>query len=1840
MVALTPSDVSTLAKEGDCARDAGDFAVALTTYRSIAQSSVDGALGHFKIGTVYSRMNRDEEAEQSYIEALRLRPNYPDATNNLALLYAKRGEFVQAEQFHRELLADHPDYVESHINLGNLLMDSGRFAEAQYYFSRAAVLRPQSALAHDRLASALKSRGHLTEAINVFKRALELDSSFYRAWNNLGTCYFALGNHAEAERAFRLSLELNSSQSEAWSNWLFLSNFQSLARGEIAERHRRYGEYVRDQCGPLPDSIGQRNLSPGRRLRVGFVSGDFRRHSVAYFLQDALLSINRDQFELYAYSTCRYEDHITERLRPLFAEWRSLTALSDLEAARRIGSDSIDILVDLSGHTIHNRLQVFGYKPAPIQVSWIGYPNTTGLDCIDYRLTDSMVDPDADEDCLYSERLYRLPGPFLCYTPPEEVASIPWGEQRSRQAFGQVTFGSFNARVKLGEECIALWAKTLLAIPESRLIIKSYHGVDDAIARDDLVARFGAYGIDSTRIVVRGPLNDVTDHLAAYAEIDVALDSYPYNGTTTTCEALWMGVPVITLAGDRHASRVGMALLTRIGFPHWVARTPDEFTAKVVDLVSDRAQLAQLKPTLRPRLKASQLLDGPLMGKQLGEAFRRMWMEYCGPARGNSQNEQTQSDDLSRLNSLIGTSRHEEIVTAARRVLSGSPEQPLALKALTVALMALERTEEAYPVARESARVSPADPEAIDNLGIAASRLKRWAEAAEAFSRALDRSPADPEILDRLATCHLLLGEAAQADSEFARSISLDRSRLDAWDGWLFSANFYHTDRREVFDRHCKFGQMIRSICGPTQLCKGNSDGGRRKLRLGFVSGDLGQHSVTYFLQGPLAGMDRASFELFAYSTARLDDSLTARLKVGFSHWRDIDGLLALTAAELIRQDRIDVLFDLAGHTANNGLAIFAHRPAPIQVSWIGYPNTTGLDCMDYRITDHVVDPDPLDDSFHTEKLVRLERPFLCYTPPDPAPPVADLPCLLNGYLTFGSLNTRAKLSEECIQLWASVLSQLPSARLIIKSYSGLEEDAAREDLVQRFGIDRQRIEIRKYSSSVMDHLAAYHDIDIALDTFPYNGTTTTCEALWMGVPVITLSGDRHASRVGAMLMRQADLDECVAQTSEDFTKCALRLAATPDRLAKIRSSLRQRMLVSPLLDTASMGSHLGAAIHSMWTNYSGGTEREPEASRKSLQGTPANSGHKHGRDDDVNTLMDLVSAQRYEDTERFARRMLLRRPDHQLAVRALSFALIGLRQFEKALPIVKRGVKRNPKDPELLNNFGIIQSELMQWSDAVPAFRSALCLSPDDPEIHRNLGAAYYRMHRWSEAIPSLLKAIELYPGDYIDAIGLLALSLLNDNRNDEALVCFEGLVKAYPTDAFAHYLFVKAALHQCKWQDLGASIERIWAVCSDTSPPPLDTPFTALPIPGVSNDRVRRIALSHAAKMVGRVEAGRLLPVQAKTSRPLRIGYMSGDLRAHPVGYVLPKVIESHDSGRFETWGLSVGPDEMSPARSRLVSAFDHFIDLEHASIGETVSRIRSVPIDILVDLSGWTTHGRQEATALRCAPIQVNWLGYAGTMGLAELADYILADQTVLPIEQADFYSETIAHFPHSFMPVDPWQDIPPPPSRANEGLPESGIVFCSFNSCYKFNPQNFDLWCRLLREVPGSVLWLGSMADRAAINIRSEATARGVEPERIILATFAESRPAHLARMQLADIALDPFPYNSHSSGVEILQAGVPMISLLGETFAGRVGASLLRAAGLADLVTESYEDYFRLAYRLATSPGELVAMKERLDRARRFSPLVDMTSFTRSLEDLYSRMWSDACAGIRRPLTSN
>lgn len=482
---------------------------------------------------------------------------------------------------------------------------------------------------------------------------------------------------------------------------------------------------------------------------------------------------------------------------------------------------------------------------------------------------------------------------------------------------------------------------------------------------------------------------------------------------------------------------------------------------------------------------------------------------------------------------------------------------------------------------RDLVREPLAQAYALEGAGRTAAH--RYLDAVQAYANALDLGDRRPGVLSNLGIAHSLAGEHARAMGCFREAIAADPAFLPARSNLLL-ASLYRQELTpaQIAGEHRKHGRAWegagRAIDRPARRRSS------RKLRIGYVSGDFRRHPVSRFIEPILRAHDRGVFEVFCYSSAPITDGVTRRLQRTSGHWRWMAEMNDAEAARQIQVDRCDILIDLSGHTQGNRLGVFALRPAPVQVTYLGYPATTGLRSMQYRITDHVCDPPGLSDGFHTESLVRLDGCFLCYRPNPGAPPPEPSPQNRTCLFTFGCLNHHPKLSSETITLWAEILRQTPGTQLLLKSRSLSDAGvaAAIRTRFEQYGIAADRLELRGFVASERAHLATYQEVDLALDPFPYNGTTTTCEALWMGTPVIAMVGDAHVSRVGASLLSAAGLAGLIAASADEYLRTAVTLARNPERIRRLRIGLRRQIARSALCDAAQFTRRFEAALIQM----------------------------------------------------------------------------------------------------------------------------------------------------------------------------------------------------------------------------------------------------------------------------------------------------------------------------------------------------------------------------------------------------------------------------------------------------------------------------------------------------------------------------------------------------------------------------------------------------------------------------------------------------------------------------------
>jgi protein O-GlcNAc transferase len=605
-----------------CLLGLGRYGKAARWAREFAALQPASAEPHYLLATALANQGRLPEAAGHYREALERDPDHIDALLNLAGACQFLGRFDEALSLYGRMLALAPARPDVHLYYGIALSTLGRQDDAIRRFREGLTLAPDSAELHNQLGLACTRSGRVDEAVASYREALRLQPDQAEYWNNLGGALDAQGEGREGLECHRRAVALAPGFVDAYSSVLFALHYQADYHGEQAfaeyrEWNRRYAEPLRASIRPHDN-----DRDPERRLRIGYVSSDFWDHVTNCFFEPVLEQHDRKRFEIFCYNSNARADAVTARLKGLADHWRDIAAMSDEQAARQIRADRIDILVDLKGHTEGNRLLLFARKPAPVQATWLGYPNTTGLDTIDWCVIDRHIANADMTDQYHSESLARLPDFYMCFRP--KGGQLDPGPLPARRN-GFVTFGSFNTITKLTPETTALWARILAAVPDSKLLMIA---IPAGQAQAAMRKRFTDAGIATDRLLLRERIGH-DEFMALHRDTDLALDPFPYCGTTTALHDLWMGTPIVTLAGRFHASRVGASILENLGLPELIARSEDDYVRIAAALASDLDRLARLRAELRPRLAASPLMVAPRFARNLESAYRDMWQAWC-----------------------------------------------------------------------------------------------------------------------------------------------------------------------------------------------------------------------------------------------------------------------------------------------------------------------------------------------------------------------------------------------------------------------------------------------------------------------------------------------------------------------------------------------------------------------------------------------------------------------------------------------------------------------------------------------------------------------------------------------------------------------------------------------------------------------------------------------------------------------------------------------------------------------------------------------------------------------------------------------------------------------------------------------------------------------------------------------------------------------------------------------------------------------------------------------------------------------------------------------------------
>jgi protein O-GlcNAc transferase len=721
-ISLNPDHAESHSKLGAALFSKGrkeDALLAITHALKIQPDSFDA---NFAMGTALYKMERYEEAIDFLQEAVKLNPDFSQAHYNLGTALKYNHNYTDAIKHLQKSLKLTPDNAEALNNLGLTLLDIGEINDGVLCLRQASALNPESAESLYNLGLGLDKQNRISDAISCYQKAIALKPDFSSAYNNMANLLKDQGRLTEALACYYKALELKPvNAAGTHSNILLMIQYtEPIYPDMIYGQHQRWAKIY---ASPLKTLIFNHtnDRNPERKLNIGYVSPDFRIHSVAYFIESIVESHNREHFEIFCYSNLDRPDNKTIEFKNLADHWQDISGMSDSDAVELIKNDCIDILVDLSGHTGNNRITLFARKPAPVQITYLGYPNTTGLDTIDYRISDAWTDPPGSNDHLHTEKIIRLPHGFLCYKPPEESPSV---KALPASISGYITFGCFNNRSKISDRTIGIWSEILKLVPDSKLILKATAFYDEP-TKNYVLELFDQRGISADRIKVYGNIPSKNGHLDLYNSVDIGLDTFPYNGTTTTCEALWMGVPVIALKGDIHISRVSHSILSNIGLAELVAETTDEYILKAVELAGNMERVNNLRRNLRSMMKNSHLMDKENFTRTLEQEYRAMWRRWCVEQKSTTisisdENRNSLEDQVNILiregEELFNSGHILDAKCAFLHALEKDPENTIALNNLGVLYWHTAQPEKAIEAFKKVLALDPEYQDAKNNL--------------------------------------------------------------------------------------------------------------------------------------------------------------------------------------------------------------------------------------------------------------------------------------------------------------------------------------------------------------------------------------------------------------------------------------------------------------------------------------------------------------------------------------------------------------------------------------------------------------------------------------------------------------------------------------------------------------------------------------------------------------------------------------------------------------------------------------------------------------------------------------------------------------------------------------------------------------------------------------------------------------------------------------------------------------------------------------------------------------------------------------------------------------------
>lgn len=981
------------------------------------------------------------------------------------------------------------------------------------------------------------------------------------AQNILGHAYRYAGDAYNSLKYYELSckeefsdvtdpvakIQCEKIQREDYSNFLFSLHNVDVSREKIFEEIVGFNRILKDA---EPFTHSPKTHPRHEKIRVGYVSPDIRRHVVIFFSYYFFKSYDKSRFEVYIYAK-NPEDGIAAELRRDVDGFRNILFDEPKVAAQKIKDDEIDILVDLSGHTANNCLSIMAYKPAPIQISGIGWFNTTGVKAIDYFMVDKYTDPEGMNERFFTEKLLRLQHSHFCYMwhdNPTLVNPAPCTKN------GFVTFVSFNNFTKVTDEALRVWAKIVNAVPNSKLYLKG-KAFRDKFGTDLALKRIEAAGLSLDRLIYEA---DEQKYLEKYSMADIALDTFPYPGGGTTCDALFMGLPVITfISTDRHNSRFGYSLLKNIGLEELCAFSEEEYIKKAVDLANDWDRLRDYHLTLRRRMETSPIMNDVIYMGEVEQAYEKIFHAWQSGKDLPYFPQEPEQITVKQAENFY--QRAVAYIQLEKNFPSQKPELSVNIKRALYYFTLAAKADKKHD-AEIYLMIAACKQELLDYVGAYEAILKC---GKIIYSDEKNLKNFADKFLEQYHERHgklaLLNGYPVEAAENYdkAAQVADKESKFKLASSALLSLHYLDLSSADTATPHFEYQNLLKGIKPFTDYHERGE-----KIKLGYVSADFRQHAMFPVVFGMISCHDANKFDVTCYSLNEKNDRYTDIFKSNIQNFIDVKNLNFFELAKKIHEDKIDILVDLSGHSAGNVLPTFAYKPAPIQISGLGYMSTTGMKEMDYFITDEIVDPPGEHEKFFTEKLLYLPCQFSYACRTDVQTPQF-APCTSRDYFTFGTICRYQKISDEILQVWKEILNRVPKSVLVMRAqeFASISTKNQIYNRMKNIGFNMDQI---IFLSAVQNYLDEMLKIDLILDSFPYVGGSTTLDALYMGVPVLNFYGERRSTRFGLSILKNIGLADLSVNNVQDYIARAVALANDKDAVDALHKNLRTMLINSP----------------------------------------------------------------------------------------------------------------------------------------------------------------------------------------------------------------------------------------------------------------------------------------------------------------------------------------------------------------------------------------------------------------------------------------------------------------------------------------------------------------------------------------------------------------------------------------------------------------------------------------------------------------------------------------------------